>query len=549
MNIDVTYDASVANAPTGFTTVVADVVQFYDSQFADPITLNIDVGWGEVDGQSLDAKALGESDSNYTATSYDYAQIRAALTSSAVTAEAAGAVATLPTADPTGGGVFSLTTAEAKALGLAGASAAPDGWVGFSGAPGTFDFSVTQNGGAVATNEYDLFGVVAHEFSEVMGRQMNFGAHGDVFEPLDMFDYSAPAVRSFNASAASRYYSVDGGVSDMFDFNTDPKGDLFDFSAGDDVADAFDAFAPAGVVNPVGIGDLTLMDVIGYVPTPIFAIAGPSLNGETLSFQIADQSQGPAPASAAGIYVSTNLDAAPTTADTLLASYSTPAIAGGGSAHATTVLPLSTLAPGAYILDVIADANGAVVQSSSRSDASNRLAIGILDNANLTALQADQLSNFDLAGLDLTGFFSFNDLYVAAAVNGPGTLEAGGTVVFGPGASLSVAEFRVFSGTEVDVQTDLAYAGFWNQQLGPVRVDAGSILDLTGSGNVIESAIGGPGALAFSGGSTAFGSYGGSTNNSLTVANVAVSGPTTQVSVAINLAYAGAWTQGAGTLT
>ena len=51
--INVVYDASVANAPAGFTQAVANVVAFYESDFSTPVTITIDVGYGEVDGQRL----------------------------------------------------------------------------------------------------------------------------------------------------------------------------------------------------------------------------------------------------------------------------------------------------------------------------------------------------------------------------------------------------------------------------------------------------------------------------------------------------------------
>ena len=61
MIINVTYDSSVGSAPTGFTSVVNAVVQYYESTFTNPIAVNIDVGYGEVDNQALGSGALGES--------------------------------------------------------------------------------------------------------------------------------------------------------------------------------------------------------------------------------------------------------------------------------------------------------------------------------------------------------------------------------------------------------------------------------------------------------------------------------------------------------
>src|SRR5207249_10356068 len=42
--INVSYDGSVNKAPAGFKTVVGQVVQYFQSHFSDPVTVNIDVG-------------------------------------------------------------------------------------------------------------------------------------------------------------------------------------------------------------------------------------------------------------------------------------------------------------------------------------------------------------------------------------------------------------------------------------------------------------------------------------------------------------------------
>src|SRR5580704_8036201 len=63
MQIDITWDASTSRAPAAFTAAINYVVQFFDQEFTNNITVNIDVGWGEIDGQRLESDALGESES------------------------------------------------------------------------------------------------------------------------------------------------------------------------------------------------------------------------------------------------------------------------------------------------------------------------------------------------------------------------------------------------------------------------------------------------------------------------------------------------------
>jgi hypothetical protein len=110
---EVTYDASVNSALAGFKTASAAAIELYTTEFSDPITIKIDVGWGEVDGNPLSAGALAESLS--FANSFSYSQVRFALQADATSVDDRKAVATLPDGDPTEGGNFWVTTAEQKA--------------------------------------------------------------------------------------------------------------------------------------------------------------------------------------------------------------------------------------------------------------------------------------------------------------------------------------------------------------------------------------------------------------------------------------------------
>ncbi len=254
MIINVTYDSSVSSAPASFTSTVNAVVQYFETEFVNPITINIDVGYGEVGGQLLGTGALGESITYLS--SYSYSQIRSALSAGATSAADQTALASLPSSDPGAGGSYWVATAEAKAMGLAGASGSLDGYVGFSSAPGIFDYN---NADGVTAGQYDFFGVVAHEISEVMGR---FVMGGSSYTPLSLFDYSAAGVRDMSG-AQPGYFSINGGSTNLDSFNSNAGGDLADWasSAGND---AFLAFAKPGVVLPVTPTDLTELDVMGW---------------------------------------------------------------------------------------------------------------------------------------------------------------------------------------------------------------------------------------------------------------------------------------------
>ena len=252
--INITYDSSVANAPAGFEAVVASVVQFYESEFTNPITLNIDVGWGEINGQSLGPGALGESESYLE--SFSYSQIQTALIANATSSNQLSAVSSLPTSAPVNG-TFYLTLADATALGLLSSSTILDGYVGFNS---SFSYAYNDSSG-VPAGAYDLYGVVAHEISEVMGR-ISMLDSSNSYSDLDLFRYSAPGVLSF-VGTTSAYFSGDGGNTNLNYFNSNPSGDFGDWasSAGNN---SYDAFSNSGVVNPVTQADITVMNILGY---------------------------------------------------------------------------------------------------------------------------------------------------------------------------------------------------------------------------------------------------------------------------------------------
>ena len=283
---NITYDSSVSNAPAGFTAAIADVAKFYESVFDDPITVNLDVGWGEVAGQSLGG-ALGASETFLDV--FNYGQVRSALAADATSADDKTALASLPISDPTGGGNFVVATAEAKALGLSN-DAGIDGYVGFSsGANYTFD----PNNRAVA-GAFDFIGVAEHEISEVMGRIVS-GGDANTFAPLDLFRYSSLGVRALSGSQTA-YFSIDGGSTDLNDFNTSPNGDLGDWASGAG-PDSYDAAATRGVALPVTATDLRVMDVIGWDATGAAATDTPPVVTPTSANVTVQPGQGLAAAS------------------------------------------------------------------------------------------------------------------------------------------------------------------------------------------------------------------------------------------------------------
>lgn len=256
--INVTWDSTISSAPAGFTSAVLAEVQHLESLFVDPVTINIQVGYGGVAGSVLPSGAVGGSGASNVAVSYS--SLVAALKADAKTTTDASVLASLPATSPVSGTVY-VSTAEAKALGLIAAGGTSiDGYAAFSS---SLAFTYDKTGG-VAAGTYDFTAAVQHEFGEILGRTMLNGYNGNNMF-YDLLHYSAPGVRDFSGSTPG-YFSPDGGVTNDGALNTVSGGDTGDW-ASSVVNDAFDAFASPGVVYSLSSFDLTLLDALGWDPT------------------------------------------------------------------------------------------------------------------------------------------------------------------------------------------------------------------------------------------------------------------------------------------
>jgi hypothetical protein len=252
---------SLANAATveaAFNTVANE----FDATFSTPVTIKVGVSWGKVNGSSLGSGNIAASQSNLNGP-FLYSDIVGAFQADAAAnpgdKSLVSAAANLPTRSPAGSLSYQLPYAEAQALGFLPASINPDsGYVGFSSAV-AWDFNATDG---VTAGDYDFQGLAAHEISEVLGRIT--GLHGATPSYATMFDvlrYSAPHATSFSYSSAA-YFSVDGGVTNLGQFNLVGSGDRSDLSAVK--GDAQDALLSTGTAYSLSSSDLTALDVLGW---------------------------------------------------------------------------------------------------------------------------------------------------------------------------------------------------------------------------------------------------------------------------------------------
>ncbi|HVH82577.1 MAG TPA: NF038122 family metalloprotease, partial [Stellaceae bacterium] len=267
MKLSVSFDQALSSLPSGFASAVNYVVGYFDSLFANNVTVTINVGFGEIAGQKLLKDALGESEQiNVPAVSYS------AVHNALMNSGAAGS-STLPATSPAAGDTLYVPPAEEKALGLISNNSSIDGYVGFDSVAGTFSYAIDT---IPPATQYDFVATLEHEITEIMGRASYLDVPGQN-SIMDLYRYAGPNVRQLTSNGPS-YFSVDNGQTSLDNWNnfqTGDNGDLGDWaaSAGND---AFDDNANPGVINTLTQTDLTLMDALGWqvATLPTFFGAG-----------------------------------------------------------------------------------------------------------------------------------------------------------------------------------------------------------------------------------------------------------------------------------
>jgi hypothetical protein len=186
-----------------------------------------------------------------------------------------------------GGGIGINTSDGSCTLGTSGCY---NGVITISNSQSLFYRSGSQN-----PNSYDFYSVVEHETDEILGTSScltttSSGTAGTSagcanggagVSPADLFRYASPGVRSYLSSAngSAAYFSINGGVTDIANYNNSPNGD--DYGDWDSLAIRVqNAVGTPGVGNVDitndGGSEIAVLDAVGYnlVPAPEPAATG-----------------------------------------------------------------------------------------------------------------------------------------------------------------------------------------------------------------------------------------------------------------------------------
>jgi hypothetical protein len=172
---------------------------------------------------------------------------------------------------------------------------------------GPYDGIVTLNSSVpyqfnrpTSAGQLDAQRSTEHEVDEIIGLGSRLGRNGNDLHPQDLFSWSSPGVRNLTSSGA-RYFSINGGVTNIVNFNQNPNGDFGDWlstacpQAYPYVQNAFSCTGQSSDIaatSPEGIN----LDVIGYdlvnasTPTPTPS-ATPNATACTLLQQRLDRLQ------------------------------------------------------------------------------------------------------------------------------------------------------------------------------------------------------------------------------------------------------------------
>ena len=297
--INPTFDSSITGNPNAaaIEAMINRAISFHESLFSDPIAIQIRFRYSTTgpDGTPLDAGAIAQS--LFVIYLVPWSNYIDALRADARTSNDIVANASLP------GTALSPNirprSAGGRAVGLDTPPAMrADGTIGQGG---SYDGIVTLNSSAPyqftrppSASNLDAQRSTEHEVDEVVGLGSHLGSNGNDLHPQDLFSWSSPGHRNLTSSGP-RYFSINGGVVNIVNFNQNPNGDFGDWlstacpQAHPYVQNAFicgGQYSDIAETSPEGIN----LDVVGYdlvnastpTPTPSASATACSLLQERL---------------------------------------------------------------------------------------------------------------------------------------------------------------------------------------------------------------------------------------------------------------------------
>jgi len=271
--IHATFDSSITGNPNAaaIEAMINRAVSIYESLFSDPITIEILFRYATTlpDGSPLPAGRISQSNFVYYTIPWD--TVIGALRADAKTSNDNVAIASLPAS------ALSPNLLPASANGRAlGGNTPPAMFAnGTVGNGGPYDGIVTLNSSApfqftrpATSGNFDAQRSTEHEIDEVMGFGSRLGNNLNNLRPQDVFSWSSAGVRNLTSNG-TRYFSINGGVTNIVGFNQTTPFDFGDWlstacpQANPYVQNAFNCTGQSSDISatsPEGIN----LDVIGY---------------------------------------------------------------------------------------------------------------------------------------------------------------------------------------------------------------------------------------------------------------------------------------------
>ena len=273
LTIHPTFDSSITNNANAaaIEAMISRAISFHESLFTDSITIQIRFRYATTapDGTPLPMGTIAQTD--FVIYPIPWSTYISALRADATTSNDSQANASLPNTalsshvqpSSAGGRAVGLNTPPAMfADGTVGQGGPYDGIVTLNSA---VPYQFSRPPGA---SNFDAQRSTEHEVDEAIGLGSRLGGNSSDVRPQDLFSWSSAGHRSISSSG-TRYFSINGGVTNIVNFNQNSHGDFGDWLSENCpqthpyVQNAFACagqFTDISATSPEGIN----LDVIGY---------------------------------------------------------------------------------------------------------------------------------------------------------------------------------------------------------------------------------------------------------------------------------------------